>query len=96
MGIKDAPPPRPPSPDTHFAPLLQEVLIVADSEDLTPMMMVNSSIATPHGKCNAVYVGIVPSETQVAELKAYSTQYKVRKCLVCAYTAYRLEEECRG
>lgn len=40
-------------------------------------LLVDASDATPHGKCNAVYVGFEPTAEQAAALSAYSAQFKV-------------------
>lgn len=49
---------------------------MSQADDLTALL-VDASDATPHGKCNAVYVGFEPSTEQAAALSAYSAQFKV-------------------
>lgn len=56
----------------------QEEFVVSDTDDLSTLL-VDAEDATPHGKCNAVYVGYAPSVAQVAALTAYSIAYKVLK-----------------
>ncbi|CBJ25809.1 conserved unknown protein [Ectocarpus siliculosus] len=60
----------------YWSPKTEE-FVVSDTDDLTALL-VDSTDATPHGKCNAVYIGYAPSTAQVAALTAYSAQYKVR------------------
>ena len=50
---------------------------MSQADDLTELL-VDTADATPHGKCNAVYVGFEPSAEQAAALTAYSAQFKVR------------------
>lgn len=64
------------SPSTAYR-TSQEVFIADTSTDLTALL-VDASSSTPHGLCNAVFVGIVPTETQIAALTAYSASYQVR------------------
>eukprot|EP00903_Cladosiphon_okamuranus_P014195 g13189.t1 len=54
-----------------------ETHIVSQADDLTALL-VDTSDSTPHGRCNAVYVGFEPSTVQAAALTAYSAEYKVR------------------
>lgn len=61
----------------------QETFIVSQADDLTALL-VDASDATPHGKCNAVYVGFEPSTEQAAALSAYSAQFKVYTRSWCA------------
>lgn len=61
----------------------QETFIVSQADDLTALL-VDASDATPHGKCNAVYVGFEPSTEQAAALSAYSAQFKVCTRSWCA------------
>lgn len=49
---------------------------MSQADDLTALL-VDANDATPHGKCNAVYVGFEPSAAQAAALAAYSAQFKV-------------------
>ncbi|CBJ25804.1 conserved unknown protein [Ectocarpus siliculosus] len=60
----------------YWSPRTEEY-VVSETDDLTALL-VDSSDTTPHGKCNAVYVGYAPSTDQVAALTAYSAQFKVR------------------
>ncbi|CAB1114029.1 unnamed protein product [Ectocarpus sp. CCAP 1310/34] len=60
----------------YWSPKTEE-FVVTETDDLTAIL-VDSTDATPHGKCNAVYIGYAPSTAQVAALTAYSAQYKVR------------------
>lgn len=50
---------------------------MTQTDDLAPLL-VDATDATPHGLCNAVYVGFEPSSDQAAALAAYSAQFKVR------------------
>lgn len=54
----------------------QEEFVVSDTDDLSALL-VDADDTTPHGKCNAVFVGYAPSAEQVADLTAYSIAYKV-------------------
>lgn len=49
---------------------------MTQADDLTSLL-VDATDATPHGRCNAVYVGYEPSAEQAAALSAYSAQFKV-------------------
>ncbi|CAN0053457.1 unnamed protein product, partial [Scytosiphon promiscuus] len=60
----------------YWAPKTEE-FTVSTTDDLTALL-VDSTDSTPHGKCNAVYVGYAPSDDQAAALTAYSAQFKVR------------------
>lgn len=51
------------------------------ADDLTPLL-VDVGALTPHGRCNAVYVGFEPSATQAAALTDYSARFKVRQTQV--------------
>lgn len=55
----------------------QEEIVVSDTDDLLGLL-VDDTDATPHGKCNAVYVGFSPSAAQATALTTYSAQYKAR------------------
>ncbi|CAM9564850.1 unnamed protein product [Pylaiella littoralis] len=59
--------------------------LVSSNDDLNLFLLQEDTSATstsapnvPHGKCNAVYVGFVPSVAQSSALTAYSQNFKVR------------------
>lgn len=49
---------------------------MSTTDDLSSLLEDTSDPTTPHGRCNAVYVGYEPSTEQAAALTAYSAQFK--------------------